>query len=274
MYTLSGKEAKEAKFRKLSVFVVMLVAFLPICYANDHYIVENLEQAYIDAVEDAKKLEENEICMSLIPIVESNENLTWWEPEPGDKRVLVLTFTSGDYSDSYGVGNTSTNSWGDVWVTVVPEVKEFIKNNPVSDEDLNLRIEQLLGLPPGRLPNAGTGSMAVELWVRPDDLFRPCPDSEITDQESQLNFPDNVSSDYSMWFLENLISAYYGEEFYAGRINHHDTGEERFPWTRLGYTYDWGNPDSDIGASEFVLKKGSEYIVCSKYHPICEYFKA
>ena len=30
-----------------------------------------------------------------------------------------------------------------------------------------------------------------------------------------------------------------------------------FPWTRLGYTYDWGNPVSDIGLSEFVTKTGA-----------------
>ena len=25
------------------------------------------------------------------------------------------------------------------------------------------------------------------------------------------------------------------------------------PWTRLGYTYDWGNQASEVGLSEFVV---------------------
>ena len=27
-----------------------------------------------------------------------------------------------------------------------------------------------------------------------------------------------------------------------------------YPWTRLGYTYDWGNPRNLVGLSEFVLR--------------------
>ena len=27
-----------------------------------------------------------------------------------------------------------------------------------------------------------------------------------------------------------------------------------FPWTRLGYTYDWGKPDNHVGLSEFILR--------------------
>ena len=30
------------------------------------------------------------------------------------------------------------------------------------------------------------------------------------------------------------------------------------PWTRLGYTYDWGNPNSKYGLSEFIVKDGAE----------------
>ncbi|MCX7068479.1 MAG: hypothetical protein NTW85_12405 [Methylococcales bacterium] len=31
------------------------------------------------------------------------------------------------------------------------------------------------------------------------------------------------------------------------------------PWTGLGYTYDWGNDDSDIGASDFILMPNAPY---------------
>lgn len=32
-----------------------------------------------------------------------------------------------------------------------------------------------------------------------------------------------------------------------------------YPWTALGYTYDWGNSRDVYGLSEFILRKGSTY---------------
>jgi len=31
-----------------------------------------------------------------------------------------------------------------------------------------------------------------------------------------------------------------------------------YPWTQLGYTYDWGNPETEVGLSEFVIKTNSK----------------
>lgn len=36
-----------------------------------------------------------------------------------------------------------------------------------------------------------------------------------------------------------------------------------YPWTRLGYTYDWGNAKSRVGLSEFVIRKGARLTVHS-----------
>lgn len=32
-------------------------------------------------------------------------------------------------------------------------------------------------------------------------------------------------------------------------------GPNGYPWTRLGYTYDWGNPRREIELSEFVIRE-------------------
>ena len=45
-----------------------------------------------------------------------------------------------------------------------------------------MRLEKLLGLP----PNSGKTKF-VEIWVRPQDLFRPSPDPEITDCVAELD---------------------------------------------------------------------------------------
>jgi len=116
-----------------------------------------------------------------------------------------------------------------------PGGKEFCQaQRPIEPA---LRLEQLLGLP----PDDGK-QWFVELWVWPADLFRPAPDPEITDQGAGLDFPDSASPEYRAWF-DDLRSKSYGENGY--------------PWTRLGYTYDWGSPDDHVGLSEFVINKGA-----------------
>lgn len=43
-----------------------------------------------------------------------------------------------------------------------------------------MRLKQLLGLPP-----TATNSYFVKFWVRPNDLFRPCPDKEINGKNAR-----------------------------------------------------------------------------------------
>ena len=41
------------------------------------------------------------------------------------------------------------------------------------------------------------------------------------------------------------------------RLKSESYGENGYPWTRLGYTYDWGNPKGEVGLSEFIIKSGA-----------------
>ncbi len=196
------------------------------------------QQAYLNAVKDAEIAEPAEISTGLISILESNQNLVW-QGESGQKQVLLLTWTSWNgYDDKVGQAITTTR---ETWVTAVPELKDFCTAYNASADNLTLRLEQLLGLPPH---NGKT--RFVEIWAAPQDLFRPSPDPEITDHEAQLDFPASkyltVSQEHVAW-INNLKSQSYGENGY--------------PWTRLGYTYDWGNPQSEVGLSEFVINPGA-----------------
>lgn len=47
-----------------------------------------------------------------------------------------------------------------------------------------------------------------------------------------------------MWFAYNAATTYYNPS----------APQNTAPWTRLGYTYDWGNSNSHVGASEFMIK--------------------
>ncbi|HPI38810.1 MAG TPA: hypothetical protein PK397_12785 [Ignavibacteriaceae bacterium] len=205
---------------------------------------KSLEELYRSAVIDAMVAEDNEIVTTLTPITPSNTNLIW---KDGDTTgyVKMLIFTK--YASSYPAGDTVTTSWGITWATVVPELREWFNNNPVRSSKYLLRVEQLLGLPHG----SGNEWM-VELWVKPEDLLRPAYDNNIRVTFSGLYFPDSVSQDYVNWFNGNIVYSYFPAK-----------EKNAYPWTRLGYTYDWGNSISEVGLSEFTIKKDARVIVNS-----------
>jgi hypothetical protein len=200
---------------------------------------EQLEAAYRAAVADAEIATTDEISRDLVAITPDNDDLEW-QGSGDNRRVLVVTWTSWDgYDDLVG---TETELGVDVWVTVVPEVRDFCDAAALRQDDLTLRLEQLLGLPP-----SNGKDRFVELWVSPMDLFRPSADPAISDHEAELDFPISnafvtVSEAHQEW-IEDLEAQSYGPDGY--------------PWTRLGYTYDWGNPHSEVGLSEFVIREGA-----------------
>lgn len=200
---------------------------------------ESLQDQYQDALKDAEIAEPGEISKNLNPIVSYNSKLLT-DYTNGTKRVLFTTWTSYTGYDSL-VGTTTTLT-REVWVTVVPEIKEFTTAHNVSETSLTLRLEQLLGIP----PNIGK-TRFVEMWAEPKDLFRPAPDPEITDCEAELDFAEPsdliVTADSHKKWINDLKATSYLPNGY--------------PWTRLGYTYDWGNSPDNIGLSEYVIRKGA-----------------
>jgi hypothetical protein len=199
------------------------------------------KKIYEEAVIDAMVAEESEICSTLVVIKPTNNYLTW-----SNGYVLVVTLTKD--CTIYPVGDTISLSGGEIWVTAVPELKDWYKNNPVAPYKIRLRMEQLMGMPAD-----SEYSCLVEIWAKPEDLFRPAYDNEIDKKVIGLNFPINVSCDYIDWFNDNIISSYYPPK-----------GSKKYPWTRLGYTYDWGSISNKIGLTEFVIKKNSKVIIKSK----------
>lgn len=195
-----------------------------------------LKQAYDQAVNDAAQAEPHEISTHLVAITPTNPRLVWKPENSQDPRLLVATWTNYDGYDSK-VRQTVRLS-REVWVTAVPEFKDFCQQ---VNGDKTLRLEQLLGLP----PEAGK-TKVVEMWVKPMDLFRPSPDPEIDDHEAMTDFPAStrvsISKPYRDWFNQQRLRSY---------------GANGYPWTRLGYTYDWGNQYNHVGLSEFVIAKGA-----------------
>ena len=177
--------------------------------------------------------ESSEICTNLVQINDSNKTLIRKNIN-GEEYILVCTWKQNvSFYQKDTIFNTGTYP---IWVTTAPELKNRIKKD--SPKDVNLRLIQLLGLPP-----TAQYSYFVEFWVRPVDLFRPCPDKEITDSKCDLCFPEGTDPEHIKWINENRISRYYQCDLYY-----------QYPWGQLGYTYDW-NPKnkSHFGLSEFII---------------------
>jgi hypothetical protein len=209
------------------IFFVLLLLSISGC-TND----AELKVAYLDAVDDARVAEPDEICRNLEAIVYYNPDLIW-EGKPGESRVLLVTWTKK--WDGY-VEGASINLAKEIWGVIPEELLDFYKKNrSLSDDDLVLRLKQLYGIPPDDVKD-----YFVEIWVDPDDLFRPSPDPEVTDCEAELDFRKSVDTQHRDWFNNKKITSY--------------DGEKPYPWTRLGYTYDWGNQESEIGLSEFIIR--------------------
>lgn len=204
----------------------------------------DLRQVYQAAVEDARIAEPWEVSRTL-KAINPNDPRQFWSNDGYDDHVLVLSWTNWRGFDEL-VGER-TKLGRDLWVTVVPDVQNFCRAFEGSRGETRMRLKQLLGLPPGT-----SRSRFVEIWAKPQDMFRPSPDPEINDHEAQLDFPpsnnSSVSEDYQRWFNGLKEVAY---------------DKDRRTWTRLGYTYDWGNTQYHVGPSEFVVKGGSVVTVHS-----------
>lgn len=204
-----------------------------------------IAQQYAAALQDAKVAEPAEIVDTLTAITPDNPDLTWQE-----ERVLVVTWTSWNGYD--GLVGQETKLGREVWVTAVPQLQSFCQSYAATDATpLILRLEQLLGLP----ANNGKNRF-VQMWVNSADMLRPSPDGEVDDTVAELEMPGPErypsQQDYEFhrdWFnLQMSLQAY-------------DDPSKGYPWTRLGYTYDWGNPASEVGLSEFVVAAGSTVMI-------------
>ena len=116
---------------------------------------------------------------------------------------------------------------------------------------MNLR--ELLGLTP-----TTTFTYFVTFEVREADVFRPTanPDPTTTLPCSYPvpatcgeTFPDGVSAEHVKWFANKMLSSYVITESVLIPIG--------YPWTRLGYTYNWHPGSNKYGASEYVIRSGS-----------------
>ena len=190
------------------------------------------EELYKMAVKDAVFAEEDEI-KPLVSLTKDDELVTW-----DDKgRVLLCTWHS--YPDSYPEGETVTTKWGSVWVYTDKEMASYAEELK-NAKDPTMRLRQLISISPGKTHSTVTG-----MWVKPSDVIRPAYQTDATDGRMFTAFEDveKVDEQFKEWFDQNILNSYfYGE----------------YPWTRLGYTYDWADNGKEYGLTEFLVKQNAD----------------
>ena len=157
--------------------------------------------------------------------------------------------------------------------------------NSYSNSLRTLRILQYLGLQP-TLPSSR--NYIVAFWVQPKDVFRPCFKPGVKREECDLSFlwetdeglhleigaptPGNDTDgqrragtdgmSHADWFHQMAVQS-QSYNYLNGSL------DTIYPWTRLGYTYDYGGSVSvndnetalAMGATEFVIREGARVIV-------------
>ena len=136
-----------------------------------------------------------------------------------------------------------------IWVTLAGEVQARCRAWGLQGDALRQRLEQLLGLPldpPAQFRKARFETMEVDR----ERLDRPCLGIDDTNPQSPVctvGIQANRSPDVRDYVLRQMADA-----FVVGA-----TGGPGYPFTRLGYTYDWNAVNARpnrYGASEFLVQ--------------------
>ena len=176
-----------------------------------------------------------------------------------DHPINVVTWTQARVVPSLQGPNPKSDP-RDIWVTVAPLLKTFcqdyVKSHQPDPQQLALRIKQRLGLP----PNA-TEDTFVELSIDPKTtrLIRPCGDSSV---ESNTCVPPDLPTPATVWGTTNPSETNKQAEWILRNYYSSFASSAQFPWTSLGYTFDWARKNEESeqfvrwGESEFVIPAG------------------
>jgi len=200
-----------------------------------------LQVKYEAAIADAADATEQEIY-PLVKIDKESEGVTW-----NNDSTQVLLITLHNRPDIYDITDSLVLTQ-EVWTVTEKELYAWYKAHKDGVKDWDLRLRQLLGL----YKNDNYTHFSA-LWVSPKDLVRPAYQTDVTLDSMTLKFDegfDDYSTDkdfkvsYKQWFDKTRAKSY--------------NKKSGAPWTRLGYTYDWGSSDKKYGLTEFLILKDSK----------------
>jgi hypothetical protein len=286
-----GEVMKRGKFQAIrSLSCVALWVLIVILLAGYVFGAEPTEQDKIDyqaALSNSAVYTPAKVYRKLLAIVRDPEDpvnkarlhggsISWEQGVDNPRVKVVAAIAAGDYANIYRskMADASYPLSKSLWVTVAPEMQNYFMCSGACPPTAK-RIRQLLGLQLTR-----DYDVLVEFWIDPRYLFRPSPDPEITDHEAEVILKDAGNNwiypadryrfskyDSTMLYKEAGYRSCASEppvsyaNWFVNRINtiYIATGDPTnpanwgYPWTSLGYTYDWGDPNNHVGLSEFVV---------------------
>ena len=221
--------------KKKCIAAAVCLSLLPLAGCVGESIPSN-EELWADALADAVFSEDDEVA-ELVCLTQQDPQVIWDENQ---ERVLLVTWHS--YEEPCEPGDTLDHT--DIWATSLGEFKNWYQENGSGVTDWDLRFSQLLGM-----PDDGACTQFSAFWISPSEVIRP---AYVTDVTAQMeNGYDQITDPaYQAWFDDNILYSYF---------------ESEYPWTRLGYTYDWSGGDSEYGLTEFLVADGSKAEIAFTY---------
>jgi len=144
-----------------------------------------------------------------------------------------------------------------LWVTLSGEVQARCRRWKLSGDELRNRLEQLLGMPMDPPPQYRNATF-VEFRVARHSLARPCLGVDASDPAQPVCTLDARPT------TPATLLAFVGQQMAESYVIDHP-GAPGYPFTRLGYTYDWAPTarGDHYGASEFIVTPTSTVEVVS-----------
>lgn len=212
---------------------------------------------YTKGLKEAQNPVPASVHSGLWTVSPDNKNLVW-KTIDGKPYVLTVTWKADttyytrNRNDNGGATFYTYNTGNyPIWVTLAPQMKNLHLGG-LNDKKLNNRLRQLLGLPP-----VANYAYFLEIWVSPDDLFRPCFDPAVSPNVCEFtpSKADAARGDYMCWLYQYIYDSYSDPDMM-----------KRYPFTHLGYTYDWSPKNkSHVGLSEFVIGKNKDIYIRKVY---------
>jgi hypothetical protein len=173
--------------------------------------------------------------------------------DPSTTMVDVVNFGTRQPQDK--------NRSYDVWVALPSQLKSACAGaaDPVR------RLQQILGLPPATAEDA----MITELRVSRDALFRPCVGGgDLAASKCSTDVPGSLPATADATAVRE---GYDRMQFFTAQIwKSYRSGfgsSDGYPFTGMGWTYDWSNVPDHIGVSEFVVKRDATIAITGTKTP-------
>lgn len=242
---------------RMSWLFGIILALVIVACENRVHQQNCADERFVTAmIDSSKELSDSDLKgYELVSLKYGKSELTEWKIVDGDTLILVSTLQPREWEyANLAIGDSITTSSSVdnvMWVTIPKELNDkLLSEKYIADStQLNTRLQELIGLRPD-----DENSTLNLFWIDKNNLLRPSYNPDPTTSHGAIKYPQTVTPEwYQEWFEGNIEYSY---EAPNQGLN--------YPFTRLGYTYDWGVERSKYGLSEFITVPSSEMILESK----------